>query len=36
MVNGDLSKILEIRFTREIQLGFNYDTVNDECYVKKN
>lgn len=36
MVNGDLYKILEIRFMREIQLGFNYDTVNGECYIKKN
>ena len=36
MINGDLYKILEIRFTRQIQLGSNYDTVNDECYIKNN
>jgi len=36
MVNGDFYKILEIRFTREIQLDFNHDTVNDEYYIKKN
>lgn len=31
MVNGDLYKNIEIRFARAIQLGFDYDTINDEC-----
>lgn len=31
MVNGDVYKILEIKFARAIQLAFNYDTVNGEC-----
>lgn len=36
MVSGDLYKTLEIRFTRVIQLSFNFDTVSNCCYNKKN
>lgn len=36
MVSGDLYKTLEIRFTRVIQLSFNFDTVSNWCYNKKN